>query len=292
MTCNPSHSVLKFKVLVVARKRYLTCWLQTGADTWNCKRWWGPKGPAMGGQNCTEHEESIALSHGTFLLSLSLCNPSSSSRILLISFPVSCLSCPRKQPRAAHRYSHTRVSPHFTGLTGSALHVWIWTAGSTGRSKGTGVAARFAIEYIYWYFWYSPTDTRLKFSYGVETRHFVGIAKVPNLSHYKMMLLNLLRVTENDNMILLQNEDLFYHQGTWREHSTTTNWRLARVGLLSLLLHVKQATATRRICVSLLAQHVPTTCHLLHITRLIFFTCCCLKGNLLCYKMRLGFNMV
>jgi hypothetical protein len=49
----------------------------------------------------------------------------------------------------------------------------------------------------------------LDFTYGVETRHFVGIAKVPNLSHYKMMVLNLQRVTENDNMILLQNEDWF-----------------------------------------------------------------------------------
>jgi len=49
----------------------------------------------------------------------------------------------------------------------------------------------------------------LDFTYGVETRHFVGIAKVPNLSHYKMMVLNLQRVTKNDNMILLQNEDWF-----------------------------------------------------------------------------------
>lgn len=141
MTCNPSHPVLKLKVLVVARKRYLTCRLQTGADTWKCKRWWGPKGPAMGGQNCTEHEESIALSHGTFLLSLSLCNPSSSSRILLISFPESCFSCPRKQPRAAHRYSHTHVSPHFTGLTGSALHYMYESKQreAQGARKGQGL---------------------------------------------------------------------------------------------------------------------------------------------------------
>ena len=33
--------------------------------------------------------------------------------------------------------------------------------------------------------------------------------KIPNLSHYKMMVLNPQRITENDNMILLQNEDWF-----------------------------------------------------------------------------------
>ena len=57
-----------------------------------------------------------------------------------------------------------------------------------------------------------------------------------------MMVLNLQRITENDNMILLQNEDWFlswgylkgkfrhykmkigfYHQVTWRGHSTTIN---------------------------------------------------------------------
>ena len=33
--------------------------------------------------------------------------------------------------------------------------------------------------------------------------------KIPNLSHYKMMVLNPQRITENDNMILLQNDDWF-----------------------------------------------------------------------------------
>ena len=60
-----------------------------------------------------------------------------------------------------------------------------------------------------------------------------------------MMVLNPQRITENDNMILLQNEDWFlswgylkgkfhhykmtigfYHQVTWRGHSATTKWRL------------------------------------------------------------------
>ena len=50
--------------------------------------------------------------------------------------------------------------------------------------------------------------TGLDFTYGFKTRQFVGIAKVPNLSHYTMVL-NLQRVTENDNMILLQNEVFF-----------------------------------------------------------------------------------
>ena len=60
-----------------------------------------------------------------------------------------------------------------------------------------------------------------------------------------MMVLNLQRITENDNVILLQNEDWFlswgylkgkfhhykmkigfYHQINWRGHPTTTKWRL------------------------------------------------------------------
>ena len=58
----------------------------------------------------------------------------------------------------------------------------------------------------------SPFDFHL--FYGVTTPHFVGIAFVPNLSHFKMMVLNLLRVSENDNMILLQNEDVFLSLAT------------------------------------------------------------------------------
>ena len=69
-------------------------------------------------------------------------------------------------------------------------------------------------------------------------------SKNPNLSHYKMMVLNPQRITENDNMILLQNEGWFlswgylkgkfhhyqmtlgfYHQVTWSGHSTTTKWK-------------------------------------------------------------------
>ena len=44
---------------------------------------------------------------------------------------------------------------------------------------------------------------------GVDTLILWALQKVPNLSHYKIMVLNLQRVKENDNMILLQNEDLF-----------------------------------------------------------------------------------
>ena len=58
--------------------------------------------------------------------------------------------------------------------------------------------------------------TGLDFTYGFKTRQFVGIAKVPNLSHYTMVL-NLQRVTENDNMILLQNEDCFLSWGYLKE---------------------------------------------------------------------------
>ena len=53
------------------------------------------------------------------------------------------------------------------------------------------------------YILYIYIDTRLKFSYGIGTPYYIGIAFVPNLSHYKMMVLNPLRVTENDNMTLL-----------------------------------------------------------------------------------------
>ena len=49
----------------------------------------------------------------------------------------------------------------------------------------------------------------LNFTYGVETLILQELQKVPNLSHYKIMVLNLHRVTENDNMILLQNEDWY-----------------------------------------------------------------------------------
>jgi len=47
----------------------------------------------------------------------------------------------------------------------------------------------------------------LSFTYGVETLILYQSLKIPNLSHYKIMVLNLQRITENDNMILLQNED-------------------------------------------------------------------------------------
>ena len=71
-----------------------------------------------------------------------------------------------------------------------------------------------------------------------------------------MMVLNLQRITENDNMILLQNEDwflswgylkgkihhynmkigfyMFYHQVTWREHFNTIKWRLEIIGNVNM----------------------------------------------------------
>lgn len=55
----------------------------------------------------------------------------------------------------------------------------------------------------------SVRDPDLNFTYGVETLILYQSLKIPNLSHYKMMVLNLQRITENDNMILLQNEDWF-----------------------------------------------------------------------------------
>ena len=60
--------------------------------------------------------------------------------------------------------------------------------------------------------------SRFEFTYGVETRYFAGIATVPNLSPYKMMVQNLQNAMKNDNMILLQNEEWFlsynYLKGT------------------------------------------------------------------------------
>ena len=48
-------------------------------------------------------------------------------------------------------------------------------------------------------------NLHFNFTYGVVTRHFAGIKFIHNARFYKMMVLNLLRVTKNDNMILLQN---------------------------------------------------------------------------------------
>lgn len=69
---------------------------------------------------------------------------------------------------------------------------------------------------------------RLNFTYGVGTRHFVGIAFVPNLSlsRYQLMVLNLLRASENDTMTLPQNEGWFLALAAWRGPSTTTKWIL------------------------------------------------------------------
>jgi hypothetical protein len=55
----------------------------------------------------------------------------------------------------------------------------------------------------------SSQDPGLDFTYGVETPILYQSLKVPNLSHYRIMVRNLPRITENDNMILLQKEDWF-----------------------------------------------------------------------------------
>ena len=74
----------------------------------------------------------------------------------------------------------------------------------------------------------SYKDPRLDFTYGVGTRHFVDV--VSNLSHYKMMELTLLRISENYmiKMILLQHED-WVSLAAWRGPSTTTKLRLKRI---------------------------------------------------------------
>ena len=89
--------------------------------------------------------------------------------------------------------------------------------------------------YIYNYIYIIVLKSRFEFLlWGREPILYQSI-KIPNLSHYKMMVLNPQRITENDNMILLQNEDWFlswgylkgkfhhykmtigfYHQVTWR----------------------------------------------------------------------------
>ena len=98
----------------------------------------------------------------------------------------------------------------------------------------------------------------LNFTYGVGTLILYQSLKIPNLSHYKMMVLNLQGITENDNMILLQNED----------------WFLSSSYLKGTLHHYKM-----KICfyVFLSSGYLKETLP---------------KGNFPCYKMRLGFYML
>jgi hypothetical protein len=111
----------------------------------------------------------------------------------------------------------------------------------------------------------SSQDPGLDFTYGVETPILYQSLKVPNLSHYRIMVRNLPRITENDNMILLQNEDWFLSWGylkgkfhhykmkmvfiIWRATSFATKWDWG-------------------------------------------LTCSLPKGNFPCYKIRLGFYML
>ena len=71
--------------------------------------------------------------------------------------------------------------------------------------------------------------------YGFKIRHFVRIAKVPNLSHYTMVL-NLQRVTENDNMILLQNEDCFFCSSSWSYLKEKLHYYKMKIGFIIKLL--------------------------------------------------------
>ena len=129
-----------------------------------------------------------------------------------------------------------------------------------------------------------------------------------------MMALNLLRVTENDNMILLQNEDWFlssgylkgalnhykmkigfYHQVTWRGHSTTTKWRL--VSIIRFLEGDTQPLQNEDWFLS--SSYLKGTLHHYKMKTgfYMFLSSGYLKGtlpkgNFPCYKMRLGFYML
>ena len=151
----------------------------------------------------------------------------------------------------------------------------------------------------------------LNFTYGVETLILYQSLKVPNLSHYKMMVLNLHRITENDNIILLQNEDWFlswgylkgkfhhykmkigcYHQFTWRGHSATTKWRLVFICFLSsgylkgTLQYYKMAIGNDWKGFSHVAFRRATS---LATKWDWVFTCCLPMGKFSCYKMTFDF---
>ena len=67
----------------------------------------------------------------------------------------------------------------------------------------------------------------LNFTYGIETRHYVGIAQVPNLSHCKMTVLNLRRVTESN-----KNEYWFLRSGYLK--GTLHHYKM-KIGIYMLL---------------------------------------------------------
>ena len=67
-------------------------------------------------------------------------------------------------------------------------------AGETGRLLRYGAYAEPTVHI----FLLTIRNPRLNITYGVGTRHFVGIACVPNLSlsHYRKMVLNVVRVSD------------------------------------------------------------------------------------------------
>ena len=75
----------------------------------------------------------------------------------------------------------------------------------------------------------------------------------------------------------LQNEDWFYHQVTWRGHSTTTKWRLFFICFLIIRLLEGNTSILQNDDWKWLER---------------VMTCCLPKGNVRCYKMRLGFYIL
>ena len=81
-------------------------------------------------------------------------------------------------------------------------------------------------------------NPRLNFTSGVVIHHFVVMKFIHDVSLYKMIVPDLVRVTENDKTILLQNADWFlsssYSKGTVCHYKMTTGfyhqitWRYLR----------------------------------------------------------------
>ena len=57
-------------------------------------------------------------------------------------------------------------------------------------------------------------DPHLNFTYGVVTAILSALHLVHDVSLYKMMVPNLLRLTENDNLYFYKMSFRFYHQVT------------------------------------------------------------------------------
>ena len=150
--------------------------------------------------------------------------------------------------------------------------------------------------------------------WGREPAILYQSIKIPNLSHYKMMVLNPQRITENDNMILLQNEDWFlswgylkgkfhhykmtigfYHQVTWRGHSATTKWRLVFICFYHQVAWRENFNTTKwRLEMigkyEIRFSHVAFRRAAYPATKWDWvFTCCLPMGKFPCYKMTFDF---